>query len=679
MNLDEPIKGLKGVGEEINKRLVDAGIETVNDLINYYPRRYDDFSVVLSISQIKPGPVTISGKINQIKGRYVRRGMHITEALLSDKTGTVLLIWFNQPYRASNTKPGTEYFVSGTYELSRQRFSIMNPSMELASDFPINTARIVPRYPERKNLKSLQIRKLLREVLPLIRTMPETLPTWLIEEQKLTSHSDAIEAIHFPENAKKLEEARRRLGFEEVFELALASLLNKEEVKKQQALKIPFNEELAKEFVSKLPFKLTDAQRKVIWRIYIDLQKSEPMNRLIEGDVGSGKTIVALMTALMALKEGFQVALMAPTEILARQHAETLHELLKPLKMQNQVGLLIGSMSAKQKTAAYKQITGGKINLLVGTHALIQEKVKLNKLGLVIVDEQHRFGVEQRLKLQSKAGHMPHTLSMTATPIPRSLALVLYGELDVSLLDELPPGRIPVITKIVSPNFRAQLYASLDKELEKGRQLFVVCPLISQSEVSASLSVEKVYESLTKLPFKHRRVVAIHGRMKSSEKEKIMQSFANGNIDVLVSTTVIEVGVNVPNATVMLIEDAEHFGLAQLHQLRGRVSRSNIHQGYCYLMVGDSSAPSRRLRALESTTNGFKLAELDLQIRGPGAIYGTFQHGQLDLKIANFGDAKLLVNARKAAQEFIERNEDLLQYPRLNERVQKLRSITNLN
>lgn len=678
MELNSEVFELKGVGEEIGKTLSGVGVETVGDLLNYFPRRYDDFSVISPIAKIRPGPVTIAAKIKQITGRYVRRGLHVTEAIASDDTGSVHIIWFNQSYRAKNTKKNTEYFISGKYELSRQRLSIMNPSMELASDFPVNTARIVPRYPERKSLKSAQIRKVLRETLPLIRSSEETLPKWLLKQLKLISRAEAIEAIHFPESGAQLEAARRRLGFEEVFELALASLLNKEEVKRELALKIPFSEKLARQFVESLPFKLTDAQRKVIWKIYLDMQKDEPMNRLVEGDVGSGKTVVAAMAALMAIKEDFQVAFMAPTEILARQHAETIYKLLKPLNLEHQVGLLTGSMKPAQKKAAHERAGRGEIKFMIGTHALIQEKLDMHRLGLIIIDEQHRFGVDQRQKLQAKAGHMPHILSMTATPIPRSLALTLYGELDVSLLNEMPPGRKPVETKIVSPNSRSQLYKKIDSEISKGHQVFVICPIITRSEISRSHSVEQVYEALKNGPFKHRKLAALHGRMNSQEKERIMKSFVAGEINILVSTTVIEVGVDVPNVTIMVIEDAERFGLAQIHQLRGRVGRGGV-QGYCYLVTNDSGAPSRRLRALESTTDGFKLAELDLEIRGPGAIYGTFQHGQLDLKIANFGDVKLLQSARESAVEFINKQEDLLQYPRLLERTNELRTITNLN
>jgi ATP-dependent DNA helicase RecG len=678
MRLDSPLSQIKGVGNELSRKLAILDLHTAGDLINFYPRSYDDYSHVLPISRIKPGSVTIKALIKQASGHYVRRGLHITEAVASDETGSVRLLWFNQPYRAAGLKSDEEYFISGEFALSRQRLSIQNPSVELVSNFPVSTARIVPIYRTTKGLKSSQIRKIVREVMPLVRELPETLPGWLIELERLVPYAHATEMMHFPADAEQLGEAKRRLGFEEVFELTLAALLNKYELLQERAISISFNKELAREFVSHLPFNLTDAQRKVVWQIYQDIQKTRPMNRLIEGDVGSGKTVVAAMAAVMAMKQGFQVAMMAPTELLARQHAETLYKLLEPLTMNSQVGLLLGSLSSGQKKNAHDKIKKGDMRLIVGTHALIQDKVDMHKLGLVVVDEQHRFGVDQRKKLQAKAGHMPHVLNMTATPIPRSLALTLFGELDISVIDVKPANRKPIITKICSPNSRTQLYEKVDSELAKGRQMFVVTPLISESAILDAKSAEEVFEHLSKGPFKHRRVGLLHGKMKADEKGKMMSRFANHELDILVATTVIEVGVDIPNATVMLIENAERFGLAQIHQLRGRVGRSE-HRGYAYLMMGDSSEPSRRLKALESSSDGFKLAELDLEIRGPGAIYGTLQHGALDLRVAQLTDIKLIAAARNAAQAFLDKGENLLEYKHLHSRVSKLRAVTNLN
>jgi ATP-dependent DNA helicase RecG len=659
-------------------KLSILGIRTIDDLIGHFPRRYDDYSKITPVKNLRPGPVTIKVKISSVTGRYVRKGIHITEAIASDDSASIRLVWFNQPYRAGAIKHGQDYYAAGEYALRRGRFSIANPSVELVSDFPVNTARIIPVYRETKGLKSNQIRRLIREGLGLVKKLPEHLPTWLLKQQKLIDYPEAISEIHFPSSAKALASAKKRLGFEEIFELTLAALLNKQENTTENGLIIPFKQKLAKQFVSQLPFRLTGAQRRAVWQIYQDMQSSQPMNRLLEGDVGSGKTVVAAMAALMAMEQGFQVALMAPTEILARQHAETLLNLLSLVGYEDQVGLLLGSLKPPAKKLIQQKIAVGEVRLIVGTHALIAEKVDMHKLGLIIIDEQHRFGVEQRKKLQAKAGHMPHVLHMTATPIPRSLALTLYGELDISILDELPPGRQVIKTKLVSPISKQKLYEQIDKELAAGRQMFVVCPLISESDLSRGLSAEEVYKQLSERDFKHRRVALLHGRMKADEKERVMADFIAGKYDILVSTTVIEVGVDIPNASIMLIVGAERFGLAQLHQLRGRVGRG-AHQSYCFLMLGDKQAPLQRLRALESTTDGFKLAELDLKLRGPGAIYGIFQHGALDLRIADLTDMKLIAAARSSAQEFITKKENLKRFPYLHSRVMALRAVTNLN
>lgn len=678
MNLDSPLTELKGIGKVLAAKFAAAGLQTVADLIDYYPRRYDDYSKLTSVRRLKPGPVTIRAVFKQVKGRYVRRGMHVTEAVVSDETGSTRLIWFNQPYREAALKKGQPYFISGHYELSHQRFAIINPSAELVSDLPLNTARIVPVYRESKGLNSRQLRSALSQVLHLIETLPETLPASVLKEQGLISRAAALGNLHFPADAERLEQARHRVAFEEVFRLALASLLNKQANKFDEAIAIPFRADLARAFVGHLPFELTAAQRRAVWQIYQDIQQPQPMNRLIEGDVGSGKTVVAAMSALMALEQGWQVALMAPTELLARQHADTIYRLLIPLGYAESVTLLTGSLKAAQKKQAHQAIKQNQARFIIGTQALIQEKVDMHKLALVIIDEQHRFGVEQRQALQAKAGHMPHLLSLTATPIPRSLALTLYGELDISLLDKKPPGRKPVITRLVSPNSRRQVYDEIELQLEQGRQLFVVCPLISDSDGGSAFSAETVYETLRRGSFKHRRIGLMHGKLKPSEKQAVMELFVGHKLDILVSTTVIEVGVDVPNATVMLVEAAERFGLAQMHQLRGRVGRSR-HQGYCYLMLSDSKPPGRRLRALESSDDGFRLSELDLEIRGPGAIYGTTQHGQLDLRIAKLTDTRLIAEARRSAQQFLATNPDLLKYKQLMSHVMRLRAVTHLD
>jgi ATP-dependent DNA helicase RecG len=677
MTLETPLSSIKGVGTELNSKFRILGLRTVSDLIDHLPTRYEDYSNVLSIKDIKPGLVTIKAVIKQARGRYVRRGLHITEAVASDETSSVKLVWFNQPYRSASIRTGTEYYVSGLFELGNRSFSIMNPSMELVSDFPINTARIVPIYHLTKGLSSLQIRRSLREILPLLRQVPETLPPWLIKDQELISRSEALESIHFPEDDAMLARAKLRLGFEEVFNLSLASLLNKYENESESAVAIPFKEEVAKKFVKELPFKLTDAQRRVIWKIYLDLARGFPMNRIVEGDVGSGKTVVATMAALMVVVAGYQVAIMAPTELLARQHYETLRAMLKPLSLDKSVGLLIGDQKPAERKKVLAELSDGKTKFIIGTHALIQEKVDMKKLALVIIDEQHRFGVEQRKTLMAKAGHMPHALSLSATPIPRSLALTLYGELDLSLLDTKPEGRKPIITKIVSPNSLQPTYNEMKKQLDFNKQIFVVCPIIFESEKSKK-SVNQVYDDLRQNAFKGYRVGLLHGKMTSINKNEVMKKFIDHKLDILVSTTVVEVGVDVPNASVMLLESADSYGLAQIHQLRGRVGRDGS-QGYCYLVLSSSAAPTKRLKALESNDDGFKLAEIDLSLRGPGAIYGADQHGALDLRIAELSDRRLIAAARGAAEQFIKNKESLLKYKELAKTINKLRSITNLN
>lgn len=677
MELTDSVEALKGVGPALAGKFRRLGVNSIDDLLRYYPRTYQDYSDITSIVDLKPGQVTVKGVFKQVKGRYVRRGIHITEGVLSDKTSSVRIVWFNQPYRAAAIKSGEEYFVSGKFELARQRLQIMNPSTEAVSDFPAHTARIIPVYRESKDVKSTEIRRAIRAALQSSVTITSELPGAIEKEYKLGSIKRALTQIHFPESAKDVELARRRLGFEEIFELILTYMLIKQETNRETALPIAFKKELAQDFVKHLPFKLTNSQRVTTWEAYQDIALAKPMNRLVEGDVGAGKTVVAAMLAAMAMSQGLQVAVMAPTEILARQHAKTFYDLLEPLGLAKKVSLLVGSMTAAQKQAAYAKITSGEVKCIVGTHALIQDKVDMHKLGLIVVDEQHRFGVEQRKKLLKKAGHMPHMLSMTATPIPRSLALTVYGDLDISILKEKPPGRKPAITKLVPPNHRLSLYKDIDKHISEGQQIFVVCPLIDESAVVQAKSATNVQKELAKL-LPHRKVGLLHGKMKGEDKQAIMQDFIDRKLDILVSTTVIEVGVDVPNATIMCIEAPDRFGLAQIHQLRGRIGRGG-HQGYCYLLLSDDKPPSKRLRAIEQSSDGFRLAELDLELRGPGAIYGTSQHGILDLRMVNLTDTKLIAEARKAAAQTLKNDPNLLQYPQLKARISDLQKIVHLN
>lgn len=668
-----PLTQLKGVGDALAAKFKKLGVTTVEELVEYVPFRFDDYSQVIRVSQIRPGPVTIKVTFSAVKSRYSKRGLHLTEATASDESGSVKVVWFNQPYRAKALKPDEEYFVSGEFAQNYKFMAIANPACELVSQFPVNTARLVPVYRLTKGLGATQVRKTMKSALQS-RDIPETLPAWLIEDEHLMSRADALYQVHFPDSIENLSHAKHRLGFEEVFQLSLASELNKQAFAREHSQQIPFNEAVVKEFVANLPFKLTADQRKVAWQIYQDMQQGAPMNRLVEGDVGSGKTVVAAMAAIGAISAGFQVAFMAPTELLANQHFSSLKQLLGD---DTSVELLSGSVSVKERKEVLSKLKSGATKLVVGTHALFQDAVEMQRLGLVIVDEQHRFGVEQRKKLQSKADMMPHTLHLTATPTPRSLALTLYGEMDVSIIHSLPEGRKPIDTHVEKPENRQKIYHAVAESVKQGRQAFVVCPQITTEEASR-LSVEHVHAELQKKWLKDCRLGLLHGRLPSEEKEVIMQSFVNGDIDVLVSTTVIEVGVDVPNATMMIIEAADSFGLAQLHQLRGRVGRGE-HASTCILVTTDNDTSSQRLRYLETERDGFKLAEYDMELRGPGAIYGTMQHGALDLRIAKITDTKLIASARNAAQAFVSREENLLQYSQLAARVAELRTVTNLN
>jgi len=546
----------------------------------------------------------------------------------------------------------------------------------LVSDMPVQTDRILPIYRSIKGLKSTLVRKILSELIPLITMLPETLPGAILISEKLVSRSQAIMSMHFPKAIKEIAKAKERLAFEELFQLLLASQLNRQENAKLIGWQIPFNLPVVSSFVAKLPFRLTTAQRIAAWEIIQDLERKTPMNRLLQGDVGSGKTVVAGLVACQVAHFGYQTALMAPTELLANQHAETLSKLLGPLGVT--VGLLTGNVKGEARKTLYKQIESGTVQVIVGTHALIQEKVKFHKLGFVVIDEQHRFGVEQRHQLLKKSEFMPHMLAMTATPIPRSLMLTVYGELDLSILNELPVGRKPIVTKIWSPNSRAQMYTAIDTELAAGRQAYVICSLIEDNPDNEIKSVKLEFTKLQNSIFKHRRIGLLHGKLKSDEKESVMRYFNDGKLDILVSTTVVEVGVDVANATVILIENADRFGLSQLHQLRGRVGRSS-HQSYCYLVTSTSAKPTKRLMEIEKSNDGFHLAEVDLELRGPGEIYGRAQHGVLNLQIATLADTKLIARAQKQAKLFVLQGENLLQYKQLAAEVKYYQRLTTLN
>jgi len=676
MNLLSSLEKIKGVGPKVAEQFADAGLLTVGDLINFLPRAHEDYSAITRIIDIAPGKRTIKARCEKIATRPVRRGLRITTATLADDSGKLQAVWFNQPYRETQLKSGEEFFFSGEFEFNYNRYQLTNPSAERVSEMPVQTDRVLPVYRAIKGLKTPLVRKILAELKPLITMLPESLPEDIIKSEKLLSRCQAILAMHFPKAIEDIEKARERLAFEELFELLLASQLNRQENSKLKGWHIPFNQPVVKEFVQKLPFSLTNAQRLTVWEIIQDFERKVPMNRLLQGDVGAGKTVVAGIAALQAAHGGFQTALMAPTEILATQHAETLLKLLSPFNIR--VGLLTGSVKGVARKTLYEAIKTGEVDVVVGTHALIQETVHFHRLGFVVIDEQHRFGVSQRQELLKKSEFMPHMLAMTATPIPRSLALTVYGELDISILNELPKGRKPIKTKIWSPNSRAQLYTLVDEEISAGRQAYVICTLIDNNPDNELKSVQNEYKKLQNSIFKHRRIGLLHGKMKSDEKESVMSRFASGELDILVSTTVVEVGVDIPNATVMLIEDADRFGLSQLHQLRGRVGRS-IYQSYCYLVTSTSAKPSVRLKEIEKSNDGFYLAEVDLKLRGPGEIYGRAQHGALNLQIATLADTRLIARAKHQAKLFVESGQNLLKYKQLATNVQHYQRLTTLN
>ena len=667
MDLAAPIQEVKGIGPKTAEALHKAGIFTLRDLVYHLPRDYEDFQQAQNINELKPGKVTVKAHVEEISSRRMRRNLSITEATLRDKTGAIRAVWFNQPYRVKQFDSGKEYYFSGTMALSFGHYQIANPSAVLAADYDakINTAKIQPIYPARGSVKSQDFKKFIKAIDNNIALIPDMIPNY-------PGRADALFAVHFPESLAEAKTGREYLATEELFSLLLAARLNREENQKLHTSAINCDLAALKAFIEKLPFKLTNAQRRATWEIIQDLQQEIPMNRLLQGDVGSGKTMVAALSAYVSAKAGFQTALMAPTEVLATQHAESLTKLFG-----NELKIALLTGSTKRKPELKKHIKNGEVDLVIGTHALITDDTEFKELGFAIIDEQHRFGVMQRQKLLAKAHTMPHLLSMTATPIPRSLQLTIFGDLSVSILDELPAGRQPITTKIVSPNSTKQMWAAIDRELTAKHQVYYICKKIDDKGASELSSVKKEAQKITH-QFPNRNVAYLHGKMKPAEKDEIMSLFAKGEIDILVSTTVVEVGVNVPNATVMVIADADQYGLSQLHQLRGRVGRGS-DASYCYLINSNSDAPTRRLREIERSQDGFYLAEVDLKLRGPGELYGSLQHGALDLRIATITDAKLVHRAENLVKQFRQKGYNMLEYKELSDSVRKYQRLTTLN
>ena len=750
MDLDSPVETIPRVSAIYAKRLNRLGIKTVRDLIYHFPLRYDDLSKIAKIGDAQANEiVTVRGQIINIHAfRTPRKRMFLIEALIKDNSGTIRAIWFNQPFLLRALKKGEWVSLAGKVNYDGKTLFFSNPAHETIrleqlgagnKSASRHTGRLVPIYPETTKLTSKWLRYILDLIFPkAINEFKDFLPAEIRKSQKLVDLSAALKKIHFPQTQKDIDEARRRLGFDELFLIQLFILQQKQKWQLNRAAIIKFDQNLIKKFVASLPFKLTNAQRKASWEILQNLEKTTPMNRLLEGDVGSGKTVVATIAALQTIKNGYQVAFMAPTEILARQHFEGLSKSLMNL------GLKIALTTSSETKISYDSPLGnhqeieeikpkdflrmtkeGKINIAIGTHSLIQESVQFKNLALAIVDEQHRFGVQQRAALQKNIIQIedgmettiPHLLSMTATPIPRTLALTIYGDLDLSLLNELPKGRQKTITKIIAPANRQKAYDFIRQQIKGGRQVFVICPRIErqssdgngnetrvvnsqspdvttgQNEHRNQLTlydkrrllwvevkaVTEEYKKLSEKTFSDLKVAMLHGKIKAKEKEQVMRDFREKKYDILVSTSVVEVGVDIPNATVMMIEGADRFGLAQLHQFRGRVGRDKF-QSYCLLFTdSDSQFVRQRLKALVSTQNGFELAEKDLEIRGPGEFYGTRQWGLPDLTMASLMDVELIKECRKEAEKLLaDDSPELTNHPLLADRLKKFQLLVHL-
>lgn len=669
MDLSTPLKFLKGVGPARAAFFEAKGLLTVEDLLAYPPMRYEDRSSLKSIGQLAPGEVvTVVGEVRQAKvSGFRRRSVGLFEVVLGDSSNSRLLAkWFHGAYLESIFQPGQRVAFFGKVEFDNYsgELSMMHPEYEIVSsdeddpDSTLHIGRIVPVYEAAGKVNTRQIRALVRRALDGIGDQAESLPASVRTRLRLPGRAAALEAMHFPPPGEDLRllnafrtAAQQRMIFEEFFWLEMGLLLKRRAARRADGIAFELNDRVRERIKAMLPFKPTGAQKRALGEIAIDMAEPHPMNRLLQGDVGSGKTLVAAQAAVIAIENGYQVAMLAPTEILATQHFLSLKNLFTPL---NYVPvLLVGSMSAREKTQIKKLIAAGMIHLVIGTHAVLEDDVEFQQLGLAIVDEQHRFGVLQRLRLVRK-GKSPDVLVMTATPIPRTLALTVYGDLDTSVIDQLPPGRKPVETSHVTEAQVERVYSLIQREVDAGRQAYVVYPLVDESETQAMKAATSMHEHLSTIVFPDRKVGLLHGKLPPAEKEAVMRSFKNGEIQILVATTVIEVGVDVPNATVMVIEQAERFGLAQLHQLRGRVGRG-ADKSYCVLVTGKLSDNGReRVRTMVDSNDGFVIAEIDLKLRGPGEFFGTRQSGLPGLRFANLmRDQELLASARDEAQHLI--------------------------
>lgn len=680
-----PIEKLSGVGKKYLTKFKKINIETIKDLLFYFPFRYEDFSIVKNINQLIPNEiVTIEGKILDIKTfKTWHKKMYITEAILQDESGVVKILWFNQPFLTKNLRINDFISIAGKLIIDKNGAYFLPSHYEKINDLNNKDRRetggLIPVYPETEGLTSRAIRFFIKKCLKETRIPIDWLPFYLKNKYNFPDLKKALHQIHFPKNLKEAENAQKRFLFEDLLILELIILQQKLKLQQYKGFAIKPNLEILKKFAQSLNFQLTTDQKNAVLDILKDFQKGKPMNRLLQGDVGSGKTIVAAIASLMTVKNNYQVAFMAPTEILANQHFENFRNLFKNFDIN--IGLITsgntklsweGFISDINKKMFIRNCISNEINIIIGTHALIQKNIKFKKLGLVIIDEQHRFGVEQRQKLLSSHNDfIPHLLSMTATPIPRTLALTLWGDLDISFIKELPKNRKPIITKIIAPNQREKVDEFIREKIKEGRQVFIICPLIDNSEKLEVKSVTQEYEKLKNEIFPDLNIAMLHGKLKNKEKEDIMKKFLNRDYDILVSTSVVEVGIDVPNASIILIEGAERFGLAQLYQFRGRVGRGP-YQSYCFLFTENNSLNTqKRLKAILTAKNSFELAEKDLELRGPGEFLGTRQSGLPDNLMKALSNLSLVQIAKKEAEIILKSDPELKKNILIQKKIQQ--------
>lgn len=691
-NLQTKLILVPRIGSKYATALKKLNIETVEDFLRHFPFRYEDYSERISIDKLSAGTVaTIMGEV--VKSKLIRtwkKKMLLTECFVKDDTGIIRAVWFNQPYVSDSLIEGKGVRLSGKVSGDSKGLFFSNPAWELSSREPTNTGRLVPIYPETEGLTSKWIRWQMQNLIKYADELKDPVPENILKELHLPNLKDAICYAHFPKTLKQSVLAQKRIAFDQMFLAQLASQNVKILWNKKQAISISFDEKLIKKFVESLPFSLTNAQRKSAFQILRDIEKPLPMNRLLNGDVGSGKTVVAATAILNAVNAGYQVALMAPTEVLARQHFNSIYKLFS--KQNFSIALLTNSYqivknNKVKRTELIDEIKNGKINFVIGTHALIQKDIKFKNLVLVIVDEQHRFGVDQRAYLQQKISEIndglpnktPHLLSMSATPIPRTLALAFFGNLNLSVLDEMPKNRKKIITKIISGRDREKTYAFVRQEIKNGRQVFIIFPLVEESQKMSELkAATEEHKRLSRNIFPDLNLALLHGRLRANEKEKIMHDFEDKKYDILVSTSVVEVGIDIPNATIMIIEDADRFGLAQLHQFRGRVGRSDM-QSYCFLFTGSSSSLAKdRLKSLEKYSSGFDIAQKDFEIRGPGEFFGTRQSGLPDIAMQNVTNVKLIEISQSYAEKVLKESPDLKKFPLLKKELEKFNQNVHL-